>query len=153
MDDFPFIQTFKDVSIENIGSPSTTTFENIYRDGVREQFVDSVASPIHANRIPHRWKDTPVVYICPIAGEVMADVVSQFPDALIGLGAQGWFREWDATGRVKRKQWADAETIVSHADVVVYSELDIDEPYEFAEKLSDVFHEQVGLFKGSKVST
>lgn len=135
-DDFPFIETFSDVTIENIGSPSTTNFENIYRDGVREQFVDNVASSIRLNHIPQDWKSAPIVYLCPIAGEVMPDVVKQFPDALIGIGAQGWFREWDASGRVRRKRWADAEQIVSHADVVAYSELDTDEPYAFAEMLA-----------------
>jgi sugar/nucleoside kinase (ribokinase family) len=135
-DDFPFADTFRNILVENVGSPSTTVFENIYRNGVREQFVESVASSIQTGQIPHTWKETPVVYLCPIAGEVMADVVRQFPDALIGIGAQGWFREWDAAGRVRRKQWIDAEAIVSYADAVVYSELDIDEPYAFAEELS-----------------
>jgi sugar/nucleoside kinase (ribokinase family) len=134
--DFPFIKTFSDILIENIGSPSTTVFENIYRDGTREQFVESVASSIRACQIPPAWKRAPILYLCPIAGEVESDVVSQFPDALIGIGAQGWFRAWDDAGRVRHKKWADAEAMVAHADVVVYSEFDTDEPYAFAEQLT-----------------
>jgi sugar/nucleoside kinase (ribokinase family) len=135
-DDFPFLETFNEISIHNVGSASTTVFENIYNNKRREQFIGSVAASIHADQIPDAWKSTPILYICPIANEVMPDVINQFPEALIGIGAQGWFREWDDGGRVKHKKWVGAESVVSRADVVVYSELDIEEPYAFAKEIS-----------------
>jgi len=135
-DDFPFLDSFKDITVSNAGSPSTTVFENIYREGTREQYVGSIADTIFPHHIPSGWENTAVVYICPIAGEVMPDIIRRFPDSLIGLGAQGWFREWDDTGRVIKKKWADAGSIVSHADAVIFSELDIDRPYAFAEEIA-----------------
>lgn len=137
-DDFPFSETFQGVSIENIGSPTTTTFRNIYRNGVREQFVSNVAPSIHAAHIPDHWTNAEIVYLCPVADEVMPDVVGRFPNSLIGIGAQGWLREWDEAGRVRKKKWADAARVVPHADAVVFSELDLDEPYAFAEEIASV---------------
>ncbi len=135
-DDFPFRDTFEGISIENIGSASTTMFRNIYRNGVREQYVSAVADPIHARHIPGQWAFAPTVYLCPIAGEVMPDVAKRFSDSLIGIGAQGWLRVWDESGRVRKKRWEDAASVVSNVNMVVYSELDLDEPYKFAEDIS-----------------
>ncbi|UCD58815.1 MAG: hypothetical protein JSV16_06830 [Candidatus Hydrogenedentota bacterium] len=135
-DDFPFREALKDLSIENIRSPSTTIFRNIYRSGIREQFVSSIAAPIRACHVPDEWTNAALVYICPIADEVTPDVVGRFPDSLIGVGAQGWFRKWDETGRVGKKRWADASSVVSRANVVIFSELDVDEPYAFAGEIA-----------------
>ncbi len=44
---FPFFEAFEGISLENVGSPSTTVFRNIYRNGKREQFVESLGSPIY----------------------------------------------------------------------------------------------------------
>ena len=135
-DDFPFLETFENISIENVGAKSTTFFENIYRDGVREQFLGSVAASVHAHQIPAAWETAGIVYLCPIAGEVLPGVIKRFPESLIGIGAQGWFREWDETGRVRKKRWTDAGPVVSCADVVIFSELDTDNPYAFAEEIT-----------------
>lgn len=135
-DDFPFTETFQDISIANISSPTTTTFRNVYRGGVREQFVTNVAPSIGATHIPDHWTNADIVYVCPVADEVMPDVVRRFPNSLIGIGAQGWLREWDEAGRVRKRRWTDAGGVVSHADAVVFSELDVDEPYVFAEEVA-----------------
>jgi sugar/nucleoside kinase (ribokinase family) len=39
---------------------------------------------------------------------------------------------------VRKKKWADAARVVPHADAVVFSELDLDEPYAFAEDIASV---------------
>ena len=135
-DDFPFRDSFHAISIKTIPSPSTTTFRNRYRNGIREQFVSGVATSIHAADIPERWTHAPVVYLCPIANEVLPDVVNRFCGSLIGVGAQGWLRQWDETGRVTKKKWTHAESLVSRVSVVVFSELDMDDPYAFAEAIA-----------------
>jgi len=135
-DDFPFLETFTGISIENVPSHSTTTFRNVYRNGVREQFISSVGAPILAAHIPDHWTSASVAYFCPIATEVTPGVLGRFPDSLIAIGAQGWLREWDESGKVRKKKWAEADSVLSCADVVIFSELDVDEPYAFAEDIA-----------------
>jgi hypothetical protein len=43
-EDFPFMETFTGISIENVRSHSTTTFRNVCRNGVREQFISNAKS-------------------------------------------------------------------------------------------------------------
>ncbi|MBI5118585.1 hypothetical protein HZA56_19120 [Candidatus Poribacteria bacterium] len=135
--DFPFLATFENVSISISTAPSssTTVFRNSYRNGLREQFVKSVAAPIRSEDVPEPWTATPIVYICPIADEVMPDVPERFRDSIIGMGAQGWFRKWDSTGRVRKKEWTNVAEVTRHADAVVYSELDTDDPYGLAREI------------------
>lgn len=135
-EDFPFLKSLEGISLRNIGSPTTTTFQNVYRDGVREQSVGGVAESIRADHVPNEWSNAGIVYLCPIANEVAPDILKRFSRSLIGIGAQGWLREWDQTGRVKKKIWAEADIAASLAKVVIFSELDLDEPYTLAEKIA-----------------
>ncbi len=135
-DDFPFLNLLKGISVYNIGSPATTTFRNIYRNGLREQFVSKIARSILPADIPDKLSRSEIVYLCPIANEVHAEVVSCFSSSLLGVGAQGWFREWDKSGKVRKKAWETAIRVAETVDVIVYSELDTDTPYELAEELA-----------------
>ena len=137
-DDFPFRNAFRGISIRNIRSPSTTTFRNFYRNDAREQFVNGVAASIHASHIPERWTNAEIAYICPIANEVMPDALERFRGSIIGVGAQGWLRKWDESGQVKKRRWVDAESLVSRVDVVIFSELDMDGPYDFARDIANI---------------
>ncbi|GAB4330088.1 MAG: PfkB family carbohydrate kinase [Candidatus Abyssubacteria bacterium] len=136
-EDFPFLGEFREIEIQAIPSPSTTTFRNVYHNGVREQFISGVAAQIGAEHVPDSWTGAEIVYLCPIADEVLPDVPARFgKSSLIGVGAQGWFRKWDDSGRVRQKRWSQARDILPHVHVVIYSELDLDEPYAFAEEVS-----------------
>jgi sugar/nucleoside kinase (ribokinase family) len=136
-EDFPFLAKFRGIQIQSVPSPSTTTFRNLYHNGVREQFISGVAAPIGAGNVPASWAGAGIVYLCPIADEVMPDVQARFGESsLIGVGAQGWFREWDEGGRVRRKPWLQARSVARSVDAVIYSELDLDEPYVFAEEMA-----------------
>jgi 1D-myo-inositol 3-kinase len=135
-EDFPFLDALQGISIDNIRSSSSTTFRNIYTNGSREQFISTVAAPIRARDISENCSGAEIVYLCPIANEVMPEVVTRFPCSLIGAGAQGWFREWDECGRVRKKSWVHAAPMIPPADVISFSELDVDEPYAVAEDLA-----------------
>jgi sugar/nucleoside kinase (ribokinase family) len=135
-DDFPFLNLLRNISVNNIGSPSTTTFKNIYHNGIREQIISSVARTIRPADVPEELTGAAIVYLCPIANEVAPDVALCFRESLVGVGAQGWFREWDATGRVRKKKWESAIRVAEAVDAIVYSELDTDDPYVLAEELA-----------------
>ncbi|HID56396.1 TPA: ribokinase [Candidatus Poribacteria bacterium] len=103
----------------------TTTFRNIYHEGCRTQYLLGVAEKIGGEDVPEEWCRAPIVYLCPVADEVMPDVPNRFESSLIGVTPQGWFRRWDEDGRVYPKRWREAEEILIRCDVLVLSEEDI----------------------------
>ena len=103
----------------------TTTFENKYINGTREQFIQAVAPPLRLEHVPEKWYSAPLVHLGPIAMEVAENLVDAFPQALIGVTPQGWMRSWDASGRVSHTVWTSAPHILARADVLILSEEDV----------------------------
>jgi len=116
-------------SLHVLPSEQTTTFENIYSQEGRVQYVRGVAAPLHAQDVPEAWLNAPFVHIAPIANEVQWDVAARFPHATVMLTLQGWLRRWNDTGLVRFKPWHDTR-VLKHIDVVVFSEEDIAEAPE-----------------------
>ena len=113
------------IEILCLPSPSTTVFQNLYRDGRREQFIRGHARPIRAQDIPPEWRRVPIVHLGPIAREVDESVVQLFSQSLIGITPQGWMREWDEKGRVFPRIWMGMEKVLPWARVLVFSEEDV----------------------------
>ena len=107
-----------------IKNEASTTFENIYENGKRKQFVHAVAKPITAADIPALWLDALLVHFAPIANEVDLELVNSFLDCDLFLTPQGFLREWDENGLVKAKFWADEE-ILDVMNAVVLSVEDL----------------------------
>lgn len=119
-----------------IPAKSTTTYENIYTDAGRTQYIRGVAADIRPADVPSAWHSAPLVHFGPIAGE--ADnpaLLGLFPDAKILVTLQGWLRRWDADGRVRFKAWNRAETL-RRIDILVFSEEDIVESPELVNDLA-----------------
>lgn len=131
---------------------STTTFTNIYENGVRRQLVRGVSAQICPNHIPLEWQSAEIVYLCPIANEIHPDVVHKFPNSLIGASPQGWMRQWDAKGQVSQCKWKDAPKVLPHVDVVVMSEEDIAPFPEIVEEYAELA-DIVVLTRGERGST
>jgi 1D-myo-inositol 3-kinase len=106
-------------------SAHTTTFENVYTDGHRRQYVRGVADSLTPMDIPNGWEKAPIVHLGPIAHEVDASLAEAFPGALLGVTPQGFLRKWDAHGLVSPRTWEDAERVLTAADVVVLSPEDV----------------------------
>lgn len=92
--------------VVDAGSRVTTTFENVYRDGVRTQHIRSVADAIEPGDVPAEWRAAPIVLLGPVFGEIAAGFAGQFDAAsFVGLDAQGWLRSADADGSVRHTPW------------------------------------------------
>lgn len=109
------------ITVERRASEQTTVFENVYEGRVRRQYVRAVAERITLEDLPPEWRGAPIVHLGPIAQEVDSAFCDLFPGALIGVTPQGWLRHWNGQGLVRTAEWADAEHILSQADVVVLS--------------------------------
>ncbi|MGB9596617.1 MAG: PfkB family carbohydrate kinase [Candidatus Poribacteria bacterium] len=103
----------------------TTTFENIYENGIRRQFIRGVSATICANHIPDQWCNAGIVYLCPVANEVDPSIVHKFPSSIIGASPQGWMRKWDSSGRVFPREWEEAPKVLPYIDALIMSEEDI----------------------------
>jgi sugar/nucleoside kinase (ribokinase family) len=105
----------------------TTTFENIYTEVGRVQYVRGAAAALDLDDIPLDWRTAPLLHLAPIAGEMddtMGMIAVAFPQATRLMTLQGCLRRWGDDGRVHFKRWCDVDAL-AHIDVVVFSEEDI----------------------------
>lgn len=121
----PAVGPLAGVPIRLLPSPVSTTFINVYREGQRTQFIESLAEPVTPDALPDGWASAPIVLLGPIAREVPPEWTERFPSALLGVTPQGWLRAWDEEGRVRPSRWENAAPFLRRADVVVLSREDV----------------------------
>lgn len=124
-DDLELSSHLPDVDLHIVGAPDATTFENIYEGQHRHQVLHATAAPLRAADLPLHWRDSSVVLLGPLAGELGLDWIEVFPSALVGVTPQGWMRQWDSSGRVTSRPWLEAQDVLSRVSVLVFSEEDV----------------------------
>ena len=113
---------------------TTTTFENIYTDGKRHQWIRSVALAIDLDLLPPAWRAAPIVHLAPLVDDVGLDVLQGVSGAgLIGLTPQGWMRAWDGEGAVRPRRWQNPCPALESCHAIVFSEADIDGDWDLCE--------------------
>jgi len=119
------LEPLKDIPQVSIKSDSTTTFENIYKDDGRIQYLRSQASPIDFDHIPGVWRDASIIHLAPIANEIETDLPKNFSEVFLGLTPQGWMRQRDSEGLVSTRKWENSEPALSQANAIVISREDV----------------------------
>ena len=123
--DAPFFEDDHSIAVHCQLAEQTTTFRNIYSARCRRQYIHAVAGSLGVVDLPSGWEGTPIVHLGPIAQEVDAGLAEVFPKSLLGVTPQGWLRRWDEQGLVSPVEWQHASRVLSVADVVVLSLVDI----------------------------
>lgn len=111
-----------------VPSEATTTFENRYVAGRREQRVLARANSIRSQDIPEDWRPAPLVLLGPVYHDVEPGLAKelQSQDRIVGVAAQGWLR-----------RLRDGQVVVEPAmpppgwlggDTVFVSEEDVQDP-------------------------
>jgi sugar/nucleoside kinase (ribokinase family) len=113
------------IAVHCRASPQTTTFENIYTDLGRIQYLRAVAERIENADVPAQWRDASIVHLGPVAQEYDASIRELFTSSFVGVTPQGWMRRWDGDGRVSLAAWEQSEAVLSRADAVVFSWEDV----------------------------
>src|SRR5258707_2787193 len=119
------IDTLGGVLVARIPAEYTTCFVNEYTAGRRRQTIESVAEKLTYEQILPEWRNAAVVHLGPLCQEIDASLVGRFPRSLVGVTPQGWLRGWGEDGVVHPVEWADAERVLTRADVVVISQDDV----------------------------
>jgi sugar/nucleoside kinase (ribokinase family) len=123
------LKALEGVLVLKTPSPHSTTFENIYGENGRMQFLHHQAAPISIDSVPDIWRTASIIHLGPVAGELGADwsgsVAGYFSSSLIGITPQGWMRTWDDEGLVVHSKWALADAFLPQAGAVVVSREDV----------------------------
>ncbi len=117
-----------DITIHQVPSEATTTFENVYGPDGRVQTIHAVAGPIGVDDIPPAWQRTKIAHIGPVANEVDPQVIGLFSNSMVGLTPQGWMRTWQEDGKVTAQPWQAAERFLPLAAATFISDEDLVTP-------------------------
>ncbi len=140
------------LSIHVVPSPEATTFELDYSGPRRRVILRSVAQPLRAEDIPPEWRNIPVAYVAPVAGECDRALVEGLSSRLICAGLQGWLRRPGPGGVVEPTIASEASQPPRGLGVAVFSEEDHPEAERLAEQLARQ-NLTVALTRGRRGST
>ena len=129
-------EPLSDVLVARLPASESTTFENVYTDGRRQQIVHATAETLVPDVVPDDWR-TAIVHLGPVVQECDPALVAVFEGAFVGVTPQGWMRQWDGRGRVSRCPWREAEAVLPHVDAVVLSEEDLGGDERLATEYAD----------------
>lgn len=113
------------IAIQQTDAAATTIFENNYTPAGRVQTLHCVAGRLTADHVPPQWLRVPMVYLGPIANEVEPEIIQSFSNSMVGVGPQGWMRQWDENGRVHSVEWESAAEVLPFATVAFLSTEDL----------------------------
>ena len=104
---------------------SSLTYENVYSEVGRQQFVRTTAKQLSAEYIPSGWMGAPLMHLGPLAAELdPLAMARRFNHATVMLTLQGMMRRWESDGLVKFRRWFDGDAL-RLIDIIIYSEEDI----------------------------
>jgi sugar/nucleoside kinase (ribokinase family) len=126
----------EDIHIISLPSPQSTTFENIYTNNGRIQYLRAQATRIDFEQVPEVWWSAPIIHLGPIAKEMDPILPDGFSPSLLGLTPQGWMRQWDSEGHVSRAEWQQADAALARANAVVISREDVNGDDELIERMA-----------------
>jgi len=126
-DDLTLADLLPGIEVEVVRSRRSTQMRNVYGEGPRRQFVPQRASPLTAEDLPPDWRQTPIVLLGPVVGEVDESLAYSFKASLLGIGAQGWLRRVGRDTRVRPVMPADwhAHRMLERSRALFLSDEDI----------------------------
>jgi hypothetical protein len=130
------LEALNGIPVLALESPKSTTFENIYTEHGRVQYLRAQASRINFLNVPEIWRRAPIIHLGPIANEMDGILPEGFFPDLLGLTPQGWMRQWDSEARVSRTEWVNADAALVRAGAVVISREDVNGDDELIEHMA-----------------
>ncbi|MFP3854593.1 MAG: hypothetical protein ACLFWD_09900, partial [Anaerolineales bacterium] len=126
----------RNLTLERIPAEKSTSFENQYMQGGRQQKLHNRAVDLDIDMVPKAWQAAPVALLAPIADEIDPAIAKALPDSWIALTPQGWLRQWNAAGEVRHKE-IEAIDRLPRARMVFLSREDLDGDETWIDRLSN----------------
>jgi sugar/nucleoside kinase (ribokinase family) len=123
--DFPFDVLPPEIEVVAAPASATTRFALDYHPGGRRLTLKERAARLEPSHVPPHFAGAGLVYLGPVADEVAPELAGAFPDAAVGVGAQGWCRVWDAAGTVRMRPWPDPRPVLARAQALFLSSDDV----------------------------
>jgi sugar/nucleoside kinase (ribokinase family) len=123
--DFPLDVLPPEIEVVAVPALASTRFALQYSRSGRTLFLRARATPLAPHHLPPHFAEAPMAYLAPVADEVSHDFAAAFPNAAVGVGAQGWCRLWDREGRVSMRPWLDPGPVLRQAQALFLSEDDV----------------------------
>lgn len=109
------------IPVVNFPSDRSTSFENIYTDQRRTQYLCNLAPNLEYYMVPEPWRNPSILHLGPVAQEVEPSLVRNFSTSLIGVTPQGWLRAWNEDGRVHSTEWPESSFVLQRAGAAILS--------------------------------
>jgi sugar/nucleoside kinase (ribokinase family) len=123
--DFPFDVLPPEIEVVAVPASATTRFALDYRPEGRRLTLKGRAARLEPAHLPPHFAEAGIAYLCPVADEVAPALVRAFPDAAIGVGAQGWCRVWDREGMVTMRPRPEPAPVLARAQALFLSSDDV----------------------------
>lgn len=123
--DFPFEVIPPEIEVVSVPAPRTTRFALHYTPEGRRLVILARAARLAPEHLPPHFAAARLAYLCPVADEVAPALAHAFPDAAVGVGAQGWCRAWDEDGTVRMRPWRDPRPVLARAQALFLSSDDV----------------------------
>lgn len=117
--------TLPGVPVAAVASDQAATFENVYTEGGRRQYLRGRAARLTLAAVPEVWREAPLVLLAPLARDVDPALAAAFPDATVAATPQGWLRRWDAAGVVAPGPLEDADDLLPYLTALILSREDL----------------------------
>src|SRR5262245_4577874 len=119
------LEPLNQIPVISLPSQQSTTFENIYTERGRIQYLRAQAVQIDFDDIPEAWRSSSIIHLGPLANDMNSTLPKGFSPGLLGITPQGWMRTWDAEGKVSPREWINNETALAQAGAVIISREDV----------------------------
>lgn len=115
------------LGIDLVALPSevTTTFAFRYEDGRRILRLRQRARGLRLEDVPAPLRAADAVILGSVAHEIDRSLLGAFGHAATVVTAQGYLREWDASGEIRPRRWDDVAEVTANASAIVLSEEDV----------------------------
>jgi len=112
-------------TVISLNARASTSFENVYGPGGRQQLLRALAPRIPAELVPPEWHTCPTVLLAPVANEVPPTLARSFGGSMVGVCAQGYLRRLMVGKQVHCQVWDRPEKVLSHVVAAIFSEEDL----------------------------
>ena len=130
------LEPLKNIPLVLIESDVSTSYENIYTERGRTQYLRSQASHIDLEQTSEIWCKSSIIHLAPMADEMSSVLPKGFSSTFLGVTPQGWMRQWDSSGLVSVREWDNSEGVLSQANAIVISREDVNGDDELIEHMA-----------------